>query len=141
MIIFYKRERGGKEEAMAGREQLKKSRVVKVNSEETWDLFITKARDQGCPIVVHFTASWCLPSVAMNPFFEEIALSYPDVLFLVVDVDDVKEVATRMEIKAMPTFVLMREGAQVDKLVGANPAEIKKRIHGFVHSFRSYFIS
>ncbi|CAL5335782.1 unnamed protein product [Camellia sinensis] len=129
MIIFYKRERGGKEEAMAGHEQLKKSRVVKVNSEETWDLFVTKARDQGCPIVVHFTASWCLPSVAMNPFFEEMALSYRDVLFLVVDVDEVKEVATRMEIKAMPTFVLMREGAQVDKLVGANPAEIKKRIH------------
>ncbi|KAF5942732.1 hypothetical protein HYC85_020374 [Camellia sinensis] len=126
---------------MAGNEQLKKSRVVKVNSEETWDLFITKARDQGCPIVVHFTASWCLPSVAMNPFFEEMALSYQDVLFLVVDVDEVKEVATRMEIKAMPTFVLMREGAQVDKLVGANPAVIKKRIHGFVHSFRSYFIS
>ncbi|CAL5390551.1 unnamed protein product [Camellia sinensis] len=126
---------------MAGHEQLKKSRVVKVNSEETWDLFVTKARDQGCPIVVHFTASWCLPSVAMNPFFEEMALSYRDVLFLVVDVDEVKEVATRMEIKAMPTFVLMREGAQVDKLVGANPAEIKKRIHGFVHSFRSYFIS
>ncbi|KAI8010648.1 Thioredoxin-like protein CXXS1 [Camellia lanceoleosa] len=126
---------------MAGHEQLKKSRVVKVNSEETWDLFITKARDQGRPIVVHFTASWCLLSVAMNPFFEEMALSYQDVLFLVVDVDDVKEVATRMEIKAMPTFVLMREGAQVDKLVGANPAEIKKRIHGLVHSFRSYFIS
>lgn len=39
---------------------------------------------------MHFTASWCMPSVAMNPFFEELAGSHPDVLFLVVDVDEVK---------------------------------------------------
>lgn len=43
-----------------------------------------------------------------------------------------------MEIKAMPTFVLMREGAVVDKLVGANPEEIRKRIDSFVQSIRVY---
>ncbi|KAF2303619.1 hypothetical protein GH714_020183 [Hevea brasiliensis] len=79
-------------------------------------------------IVVHFTASWCIPSVAMNPFFEELASAYPDVLFLAVDVDEVKEVASKLEVKAMPTFVLMKDGAQIDRLVGANPEEIKKRI-------------
>lgn len=31
-----------------------------------------------------------MPSVAMNPFFEELATSNPDVLFLLVDVDEVK---------------------------------------------------
>lgn len=40
--------------------------------------------------VIHFSASWCIPSVAMNPIFEELALSFQDVLFLTVDVDDVK---------------------------------------------------
>uniref|UniRef100_A0ABL6UV74 Thioredoxin domain-containing protein n=1 Tax=Cannabis sativa TaxID=3483 RepID=A0ABL6UV74_CANSA len=70
-----------------------------------------------------------MPSVAMNPIFEELASTYTDVLFLTVDVD---------EIKAMPTFVLMRNGAQVDKLVGANPDEIKKRIDSFVQSSRVY---
>ncbi|KAF2285840.1 hypothetical protein GH714_008367 [Hevea brasiliensis] len=69
-----------------GHEQVMKSRVVKVESEESWDFFIS----QGCPIVVHFTASWCMPSVAMNPFFEELALTYQDILFLTVDVDEVK---------------------------------------------------
>ncbi|XP_031395585.1 thioredoxin-like protein CXXS1 isoform X2 [Punica granatum] len=89
-------------------------------------------------IVVHFSASWCIPSVAMNPFFEELASSYQDVLFLTVDVDDVKEVASRMEVKAMPTFLLMKNGAPVDKLVGANPDEIRKRIDSFVQSTREY---
>lgn len=40
--------------------------------------------------MVHFTAAWCVPSVAMNPFFKELALCYQDILFLSVDVDDVK---------------------------------------------------
>ena len=41
-------------------------------------------------VVVHFTAAWCIPSVAMNQFFEELASNYPDALFLTVDVDEVK---------------------------------------------------
>ncbi|KAJ0101470.1 hypothetical protein Patl1_04389 [Pistacia atlantica] len=113
--------------------QLKKSRVVKVDSKESWDFFISQATNQGCPVLIHFTAAWCMPSVAMNPFFEQLALSFQNILFLVVDVDEVK-VATKMEIKAMPTFLLMKGGAQIDKLVGANPEEIKKRINGFINS-------
>ncbi|XP_024930753.1 thioredoxin-like protein CXXS1 [Ziziphus jujuba] len=126
---------------MEGQQQVEqqiKSKAVKVDSVESWDSFVGQATNQGCPIVVHFTASWCMPSVAMNPFFEELASSFPDVLFLTVDVDEVKEVASRLEIKAMPTFLLMRDGAQVDKLVGANPEEIRKRVEAFVHSFRVY---
>ncbi|XVF27787.1 hypothetical protein REPUB_Repub14bG0139000 [Reevesia pubescens] len=123
---------------MEVQEEQNKSRVVKVDSVESWDFYVNHATNQGCPIVVHFTASWCMPSVIMNPFFEELASAFQDILFLTVDVDDVKEVATRMEIKAMPTFLLMREGTVVDKLVGANPEEIRKRIDDFVQSIRVY---
>lgn len=41
-------------------------------------------------VVVHFTADWCMPSVVMKPFFENLAVTYQDMLFLVVDVDEVK---------------------------------------------------
>ena len=34
-----------------------------------------------------------MPSVAMNPFFEELAFNYPDALFLTVDVDEVKVIS------------------------------------------------
>ncbi|KAL2476217.1 Transcription factor ILR3 [Abeliophyllum distichum] len=113
---------------MAEHQQIMKSRVVKVDSEKTWDLFASQAKKQGCPVIIHFTASWCVPSVAMKPFFERLALKYQDIMFLLVDVDEVKELASKMEIKAMPTFLFMKEGALVDKLVGANPQEIKKSI-------------
>lgn len=75
---------------MEGHEQINKSRVLKVDSEESWEYYITHATNQACPVVVHFTAAWCMPSVAMNQFFEELASTYPDILFLTVDVDDVK---------------------------------------------------
>ena len=39
---------------------------------------------------MHFTASWCMPSVAMDSVFEELASTYNEVLFLVVDVDELK---------------------------------------------------
>ena len=45
-----------------------------------------------------------------------------------------QEVATKYEVKAMPTFLLIKEGAPVDKLVGANPDEIRKRIESLVQS-------
>ncbi|KAF3453536.1 hypothetical protein FNV43_RR03976 [Rhamnella rubrinervis] len=123
---------------MSGHEhnQLKTSRVVKVDSKESWDFLISQATNQSCPVVVHFTAAWCIPSLAMNPFFEELALSYQDILFLLVDVDEVKAVAAKMEIKAMPTFLLMKKGEPVDKLVGANPEELRKRINDFIHPIR-----
>ncbi|GLT72533.1 hypothetical protein SLA2020_444590 [Shorea laevis] len=126
---------------MSRKAQVVQSRVVKVDSGESWNFFIAQAKNQGCPVVVHFRADWCRPSTAMNPFFEQLALTYQHILFLSIDVDEVKGVASKMEIKAMPSFILMRDGTLVDKLVGANPDEIKKRIDGFAHSTPSYTIT
>ncbi|KAI7999565.1 Thioredoxin-like protein CXXS1 [Camellia lanceoleosa] len=123
---------------MESQEHENKSRVVKIESKESWESYLSQSTNQGTPIVAHFTASWCMPSVAMNPFIEELASTYQDILFFTVDVDDVKEVATKYEVKAMPTFLLLKDGAQVDKIVGANPDEIKKRIEGLVQSTHVY---
>lgn len=34
----------------------------------------------------------------------------------------------------MPTFLLMKDGIPVDKLVGANPDEIRRRVESFIQS-------
>jgi len=49
----------------------------------------------------------------------------------------IQEIASKMEIKAMPTFLLLSGGSPVEKIVGANPDEIRKRIDHFVHSSHS----
>ena len=38
-----------------------------------------------------------MPSVAMNPIFEELASAYPDALFLTVDVDEAKVINSLLE--------------------------------------------
>lgn len=114
---------------------------TKIDSAESWNFYVSQAKNQNCPIVAHFTALWCIPSVFMNSFFEELAFNYKDALFLIVDVDEVKEVASQLEVKAMPTFLFLKDGNAMDKLVGANPDEIKKRVDGFVQSSRVVHIA
>ncbi|KAK1368449.1 thioredoxin-like protein CXXS1 [Heracleum sosnowskyi] len=116
---------------MEGQDQENRSKVSEVNSKETWDLYVSQATTQGSPIVVHFTAAWCMVSVLMNTYLEEYASTYPDILFLRVDVDDVKEVARKYEIKAMPTFMMIKGGVE-KKMVGANPDEVKKEIEALL---------
>ncbi|XP_078436955.1 thioredoxin family protein CXXS1 [Wolffia australiana] len=120
---------------MESQEQIVRPRVLKVESEESWNLITEEAKAEGSPVLAHFMASSCIPSIAMNPFFEALAQSYQDVHFLLVDVDSAKAVATRMGVKAMPTFLFMNEGNVVDKMVGANPDEIRRRMDGFIQTF------
>ncbi|XP_057544914.1 thioredoxin-like protein CXXS1 [Amaranthus tricolor] len=111
-----------------------RSMVSKVETKDQWELLFNMAQNKAYPMVVHFGATWCVPSVAMNPVFEELASTYSHVMFIFVDVDEVKEVASKFEVKAMPTFILMNDGVAIDKLVGANPDEIKKRVEIFIQS-------
>lgn len=45
-----------------------------------------------------------------------------------------QEVAAKMEIKAMPTFVLMRDNEVISKIIGANPDAIKNLVDSCVQS-------
>ena len=45
----------------------------------------------------------------MAGIFENLALKYLDILFLLVDVDEVKGVKNKMVVKAMPTFLLIKK--------------------------------
>lgn len=112
------------------------SRVLVVDSDNSWDIIMGQAEGQACPVVVHFTAEWCAPSKYMAGFFENLALKYPDIPFLLVDVDEVKGVKDKMDVKAMPTFLLMKGNLQVDKIVGANADELQKRVAAFAQSIR-----
>jgi len=48
---------------------------------------------------------------------------------LKVDVDENPETAARYEVSAMPTFLFIKRGEVVDKLMGANPAALKEMLN------------
>jgi len=58
------------------------------------------------------------------PVLAEIAKKLTNVLFLKVDVDELKTVTEEWNVEAMPTFILLIEGKEVDKIIGAKKDEL-----------------
>jgi thioredoxin 1 len=54
--------------------------------------------------------------------------NYTDARFYKVDVDEVPEVAQEQSVRAMPTFLLFKDGKQVGEVVGANPVALEAAI-------------
>ena len=77
-------------------------------------------------VVVDFTASWCGPCQRIAPKYAELAEEYADDALLVkVDVDENAELAARMGVQVLPTFVVLRDGEEVAKMSGADPAKLE----------------
>ncbi|CAA2982994.1 thioredoxin H-type [Olea europaea subsp. europaea] len=102
--------------------------VIGCHTIEAWNEQIAKGNGSKSLIVVDFTASWCGPCRFIAPFFAELAKKLPTVTFLKVDVDELKSVATDWAVEAMPTFMFLKEGKIVDKVVGAKKEELQQAI-------------
>jgi thioredoxin 1 len=72
------------------------------------------------PVLVDFTAEWCGPCQAMEPILDELAAEQSGRLKVTsVDVDEHPDVARRYEVMSFPTFLVLRDGEVVHRLVGA----------------------
>lgn len=79
------------------------------------------------PVLVDFWAVWCGPCRMMSPVVDKLAAEYADKLFVgKVNVDEVSELAERYSVSSIPTLILFKNGAMVDRTVGAcSPAVLK----------------
>ncbi|KAL2348568.1 hypothetical protein Fmac_002568 [Flemingia macrophylla] len=102
--------------------------VISCHSVEAWTANLQKGNESKRLIVVDFTASWCGPCRFIAPFLAELAKKFTNVLFLKVDVDELKSVAQDFAIEAMPTFVFVKEGSLLGKVVGAKKEELQQTI-------------
>ncbi len=82
------------------------------------------------PVLVDFWATWCGPCHAVAPELERIAREYAGgAVVAKVDTDRVPELATRYQIRGIPTMILFRGGRERGRLSGAMPAaEIARRL-------------
>ncbi|ODQ81236.1 hypothetical protein BABINDRAFT_29516, partial [Babjeviella inositovora NRRL Y-12698] len=81
--------------------------------------------------VIDFYATWCGPCKAMSPILEKFASDFEaeGVKFGKVDVDQAQSIAAEYGVTGMPTFILLKDGAKVDKVVGAAPQKLLDAIN------------
>ena len=73
-------------------------------------------------IVVDCWAAWCAPCRAIAPIVEELAKEYSGkVVFGKLNVDENPETTERYGVMAIPTLLVMKEGKEVDRVVGVLP--------------------
>ncbi|CAA2957563.1 thioredoxin H4-1-like [Olea europaea subsp. europaea] len=101
---------------------------------EKWEEKNLEARKAGKIVAVNFSTSWSNPCREIAPSYSELADKYPSILFLTVDVDKLAELTTKWDIKATPSFFFLRDGRQLDKLVGSNKEELQKKMMAIAES-------
>ncbi|XP_043704145.1 thioredoxin-2-like [Telopea speciosissima] len=104
------------------------SRVIAFHSSAEWKAHFDACKVSSKLLVIDFSASWCGPCKFIEPVFIQMANKYTDVEFVKIDVDELKDVAKEFGVQAMPTFILMKQGKEVDKVVGADKDELQKKI-------------
>jgi thioredoxin 1 len=73
-------------------------------------------------IVVDCWAEWCGPCRMIAPVIEELAKEHAgEVVFGKLNVDENPETATKFSVMGIPTLLIIKHGAEVDRIVGVAP--------------------
>ncbi len=96
----------------------------------TLDSFDQDVLQAGTLVLVDFWATWCGPCKIVAPVVEELAKEYEGKMsFAKINTDENPDLASRYNIRGIPTLAFFKEGNVVDQVVGAVPkAQLKSKI-------------
>ncbi|KAB8233004.1 hypothetical protein ETB97_002134 [Aspergillus alliaceus] len=83
-------------------------------------------------VVLDCFADWCGPCKAIAPKLASFSVAYPQAKFYKIDVDQLSNVAAELGVRAMPTFILFKNGEKIGDVVGANPQALEAGIKNLV---------
>ena len=96
----------------------------------TADDFKKEVLEESKTVLIDFYADWCGPCKMLAPVLEEIAKENTNTKFVKINVDDAQELAMEYNIMSIPTLVVIKNGKEVNRMVGlASKSELMEIIN------------
>jgi len=112
--------RGRSSRVNFSKKNLYRGKIVEVSDKQELDSILNSDK----PVVVDFYSTMCIPCQQMSGVLEDVATTWKDeVKFVKVNIRGARVLADEFDIQSVPTFVLVKNGQQVDKIVGASPQD------------------
>jgi len=70
-------------------------------------------------VIIDYWAPWCGPCRSFAPVFEKVAEALPEILFAKVNTEEQQGIATKLNIRTVPTIMILREQIVVFNQPGA----------------------
>ncbi|EOY21388.1 hypothetical protein QUC31_007295 [Theobroma cacao] len=106
----------------------KDGQVIGIHSTGELETKLNAATRTSRLVILYFTATWCGPCRFISPLYTSLAAKYVKVVFLKVDIDEARDVAGCWNISSVPSFFFVRNGKEVDKVVGADKSLLERKI-------------
>ncbi|WZH42933.1 thioredoxin-like protein [Fusarium acuminatum] len=68
------------------------------------------------------------PTVLVDFWAPWLSGNTPNIYFVKVNVDEAEDISQEYGIRAMPTFILFKDGEKVNEVVGADPGKVEQLV-------------
>ena len=83
-------------------------------------------------VVANFSASFCKPCKEIAPFIEELIITYPNIKFIKVDIEDGSEISDYYNISSIPYFKFYRNNIETTSYCGTDKKIILEALEGLI---------